>query len=90
LNRRDYCKSASNSSSLYYIVCDIVSKIEEFAEFKKKLSIMPDRQGYIGYNDGYNAYIKIESFIKLINDTEMGNQIFFKKFGLQYSCKALD
>lgn len=51
---------------------------------------MSDGQGYIEYNDGYNAYIKIESFIKLINDTEMGNQIFFKKFGLQYSCKALD
>lgn len=34
---------------------------------------MPDGQGYIGYNDSYNAYIKIESFIKLINDTEMRN-----------------
>ena len=65
-----------------YIVCDIVPKIEEFAEFAK-LSITPDRQGYIGYNDSYNAYIEIKSFKKLIDDAKMRNQIFFKKLGLQ-------
>lgn len=64
-----------------YIVCDIVPKIEEFAEFAK-LSITPDGQGYIGYNDSYNAYIEIKSFKKLIDDAKMRNQIFFKKLGL--------
>ena len=65
-----------------YIVCDIVPKIKEFAEFAK-LSITPDKQGYIGYNDSYNAYIEIKSFKKLIDDAKMRNQIFFKKLGLQ-------
>lgn len=64
-----------------YIVCDIVPKIEEFADFAK-LSITPDKQGYIGYNDKYNAYIEIKSFKKLIDDAKMRNQIFFNKIGL--------
>ena len=64
-----------------YIVCDIVPKIEEFANFAG-LSISPDKQGYFGYNPKYNAYIEIKSFKKVIDDAKMRNQIFFKKLGL--------
>lgn len=64
-----------------YIVCDIVSKITEFAGFAG-LSITPDKQGFFGYNRDYNAYIEIKSFKKVIDDAKMRNQIFFKKLGL--------
>lgn len=64
-----------------YIVCDIVPKIEEFADLSG-LSISPDKQGYFGYNPKYNAYIEIKSFKKVIDDAKMRNQIFFKKLGL--------
>ena len=64
-----------------YIVCDIVSKIKEFADLAG-LSISPDKQGYFGYNPKYNAYIEIKSFKKVIDDAKMRNQIFFKKLGL--------
>lgn len=64
-----------------YIVCDIVPKIEEFADLAG-LAISPDKQGYFGYNSKYNAYIEIKSFKKIIDDAKMRNQIFFKKLGL--------
>lgn len=64
-----------------YIVCDIVSKIEEFAHFAG-LAITPDGQGFFGYNSQYNAYIEIKSFKKVIDDAKMRNQIFFRKLGL--------
>ena len=64
-----------------YIVCDVVPKIEEFADLAG-LAISPDKQGYFGYNSKYNAYIEIKSFKKIIDDAKMRNQIFFKKLGL--------
>ena len=64
-----------------YIVCDIVPKINEFADLAG-LTISPDKQGYFGYNPTYNAYIEIKSFKKVIDDAKMRNQIFFKKLGL--------
>lgn len=64
-----------------YIVCDLVPKIEEFADLAG-LAISPDKQGYFGYNPKYNAYIEIKSFKKVIDDAKMRNQIFFKKLGL--------
>ena len=59
-----------------YIVCDIVPKIQEFADLAG-LALSPDRQGYFGYNSKYNAYIEIKSFKKVIDDAKMRNQIFF-------------
>lgn len=64
-----------------YIVCDIVPKIQEFADLAG-LAISPDKQGYFGYNPKYNAYIEIKSFKKVIDDAKIRNQIFFKKLGI--------
>lgn len=64
-----------------YIVCDIVDKIRSFASYAR-MSITPDGQGYIGYNEDFNAYIEIKSFKKVVDDARMRNQIFFKKLGL--------
>lgn len=64
-----------------YIVCDIVDKIRSFASYAR-MSVTPDGQGYIGYNEDFNAYIEIKSFKKVVDDARMRNQIFFKKLGL--------
>lgn len=71
-----------NNTPVYiYIVCDIVDKIRDFADYAR-LTITPDGQGYIGFNEKYNAYIEIKSFKKVIDDAKMRNKIFFKKLGL--------
>lgn len=65
-----------------YIVCDIVPKIEEFAD-NASLTISPDGEGYFGYIKAYNAYVEIMSFRKLVEDAKMRNKIFFKKLGIE-------
>lgn len=73
----------SNRTPVYvYIVCDITEKIEEFARMTGSLTIAPDREGFFGYVQAYNAYVEIKSYKKVIEDAKMRNQIFFSKLGL--------
>ncbi len=72
-----------NRTPVYiYIVCDLTTKIREFARMTGSLSISPDNEGYFGYLKDYNAYIEIKSYKKVIADAKMRNQIFFSKLGL--------
>lgn len=73
----------ANRTPVYiYIVCDLTSKIREFAMMTGSLSISPDNEGYFGYLKDFNAYIEIKSYKKVISDAKMRNQIFFSKLGL--------
>jgi hypothetical protein len=73
----------SNETPVYlYVVCDIVDKIHEFAK-GFSLTISPDGEGYFGFSSGFNAYIEIMSYRKLIEDAKMRNKIFFKKLGIE-------
>lgn len=71
-----------NTPVYIYIVCDIVDKIRDFADFSN-LSVSPDDEGYFGYIPKYNAYVEIMSFKKVIDDATMRNKIFFHKLGLE-------
>jgi hypothetical protein len=42
----------------------------------------PDRLGYYGYHDGYNAYIEILPFDKIIIDAQKRNRVLFETLGL--------
>ena len=64
-----------------YIVCDITSKIKEFAELSS-LTISPDGMGYFGYNSPSSTYIEIISFDRLIQDAKKRNRILFDKLHL--------
>jgi len=76
-------KVSKDSTPVYiYIVCDIVPKINDFAQMSN-LTISPDGEGYFGYIQAFNAYVEIMSFRKLIEDAKMRNRIFFKKLGLE-------
>ena len=76
-------KVDKNHTPVYiYIICDIVPKIEEFAD-QANLTISPDGEGYFGYMSKYNAYVEIKSFRKLVDDAKMRNKVFFKKLGLE-------
>ena len=73
--------SKTNTPVYLYIVCDIVLKIRDFATLAN-LTVSPDDEGYFGYISGYNAYVEIMSFKKLVGDAKMRNEIFFKKLGI--------
>lgn len=74
--------SKTNTPVYLYIVCDIVPKIRDFATLSN-LTVSPDDEGYFGFIPGYNAYVEIMSFKKLVDDAKMRNQIFFKKLGIE-------
>lgn len=42
----------------------------------------PDKLGYYGYNDSYNAYVEVLPFDKMINDSQKRNRVLFEKLGL--------
>lgn len=64
-----------------YVVCDIVPKIQEFAD-DWTLTKGPDGERFFGFNQNYNAYIEIISYKSLIEHAKMRNAIFFEKLGI--------
>ena len=74
--------SKTNTPVYLYIICDIVPKIRDFATLAN-LTVSPDDEGYFGFMPGYNAYVEIMSFKKLVDDARMRNKIFFKKLGIE-------
>ena len=61
-----------------YAICDITSSLEDILvsrDFKK----MPDSLGRYLYHAGYNAYIEVIPFDKLLGDAIKRNQILFDK-----------
>lgn len=64
-----------------YIICDITSKIREFAKMARFMQ-MPDEKGYFAFSNDYNAYIEIISFDKILNDCKKRNDVLFRKLGL--------
>jgi hypothetical protein len=74
----------SNATPVYiYVVADRCEKMEEFAEKDFQLTLSPDGEGYFGFHRGYNVYVEVISFRKLIEDAKMRNKIFFKKLGIE-------
>ncbi|UFH32879.1 ATP-binding protein [Chryseobacterium sp. C-71] len=66
-----------------YIVCDLTTKIREFAENLHSLTKSPDDEGYFGFHRGYNMYVEVLSFKKMMDDATLRNKIFFKKLQLE-------
>lgn len=65
-----------------YVIADITEKIEEFAN-KHQLTQSADKEGFFGFHRGYQMYLEIISFKKLLNDATLRNKIFFKKLQLE-------
>lgn len=61
-----------------YIICDITSKVQDFAE-NASLMQTPDGEGYFGYNKNRGAYIEVISYDKLLSDAQKRNKILFDK-----------
>lgn len=71
----------SNMPFYCYIVCDMNEKLEQLAN-RYELSKTPDGQGYYGFKKGFNAYIEIISYDKMVSDAKKRNAAFFDKLNL--------
>jgi hypothetical protein len=74
-------KATENTPAYGFLICDITEKIKEFCK-KYSLTISPDNEGYFGFQTGYQVYLEVISFDKLIKDAELRNKIFFKKLNI--------
>lgn len=75
-------KASKESTPIFiYIVCDIVPKIDDFADWSN-LTKSPDGERYFGFIKNSNAYIEIMSYKSLITHAKMRNAIFFDKLGI--------
>lgn len=74
----------NDSTPVYvYVVCDLTPKIREFAEELHSLTKSPDDEGYFGFLRGYNMYVEVINFKKMMDDATLRNKIFFKKLHLE-------
>lgn len=64
-----------------YIICDVLHTMEATARLYS-LSKTPDNMGYYGYHPGYNAWIEIISYDKLLKDAMERNHAFFQALGI--------
>ena len=71
-----------NTPGYGFVVCDINSRIKEFA-IENQLTPTPDWLWYVGYHNGYNVYLEIISWDKLIKDAQQRNKIFFQKLWIE-------
>ena len=72
----------ANTKFYLYAVCDITPKLESVISHGGIFKRTPDKTGYYGYNDGYNAYVEVLPFDKIINDSKKRNRVLFEKLGL--------
>lgn len=73
--------ASENIPFFCYIVCDIVDKIDAFANLSGLIKA-PDHKGYFGYIDHYKAYFEIVSYDKMIADAKKRNRVFFDQLNL--------
>nr|CBI79602.1 conserved hypothetical protein [Bartonella sp. AR 15-3] len=64
-----------------YIICDFTPKIKECCKHWNLIE-KGDHMGYFGYHNGYNSYIEVIAFDKLVADAEKRHQRFFEALGL--------
>ena len=75
-------KVNNNTPVFGYIICDPCKRIDDFAK-QCSLSKKPDDEGYFGFHQGYNMYIEIISFKRLVGNAELRNKIFFRKLKIE-------
>lgn len=75
--------ATENTPAYGFLICDITDDIQKLAGKQYSLALSPDKEGYFGYLSGYNLYIQVISFRKLIKDAELRNRIFFEKLKIK-------
>lgn len=73
---------AQNTPFYGYVVCELSAKVEEWLEFEKNFTPMPDRMGWFQWYGNINLYIEVVSWEKLLKDSNMRNKIFFHQLGI--------
>jgi hypothetical protein len=75
-------KASSSTPAYVFLVCDLTPRVKQICK-QYSLAMSPDQEGYFGYSTGYDTYVQVISYDKLVNDAEQRNKIFFKKLNIE-------
>jgi hypothetical protein len=74
----------TDSTAFYaYVICDFEpgSNFDNAARIANLIK-SPDGRGYFGFISGFNAYVEMISFDKLVDDARQRNRVFFQRLGI--------
>lgn len=79
--RGRYIRVNENTRMYLYAVCDIAPSLERILKMRgfRKTA---DGVGQYMFLDSYNAYIEVIPFNKILKDSKMRNQVFFRTLGI--------
>jgi hypothetical protein len=64
-----------------YVVCDVLDNMRDCAR-RHSLKLTADGLGYFGFHEGYEAYVEVITFDRLIASAKQRHRAFFDKIGL--------
>jgi len=70
--------NAKEAAFYCYIIADLTDTMRDNARYAN-LQLMPDGDGYYGFNSAEKAYIQVISYDKLVRDAKQRNKILFDK-----------
>ena len=70
-----------NTPFYCYAIATLTPQLRELAEHSD-FKCTPDGRGFFSFHTGYNAYIEILSYDKVLRDAKKRNRAFFERLGL--------
>ena len=74
----EFLNGTENIRFFCYIICDVDLSIKKLAKLED-LKVTSDNMGFYKYIDSYKAYLEINPYNKLIQDSKKRNRILFDK-----------
>ncbi|MFZ1250083.1 MAG: ATP-binding protein [Candidatus Microsaccharimonas sp.] len=65
-----------------YVVVDFTEKVKKWLRLDEDFTPMPDGLGYFKFFTNTNLYVEVLSWDKVLQDSQLRNQIFMDKLGL--------
>jgi hypothetical protein len=74
--------NAESIPGFCHVVCDISQFVKDRCTLHHDLNITSDGMGFFGYKKGYNAYVDVISYDRLVKAAMERNRAFFDRLGL--------
>jgi hypothetical protein len=77
--------NAESIPGFCHVICDTSQFVKDRCTLHHDLNITSDGMGFFGYKKGYNAYVDVISYDRLVKAAMERNRAFFDRLGLPAS-----
>ena len=77
-----YIKTDDHTRMYLYVICDITPTLERVLK-NMNFTRTSDGEGMYSFNTNYNAYIEVLPFDKILRDSIIRNNVFFRTLGIE-------